>query len=55
MAGEDYYMAWGHQGRLIVVYPACEMVLVTTAHGLTDAAAWPLRDLIANMPGAVVG
>ena len=48
-------MAWGHQGRLIVVYPACEMVLVTTAHGLTDAAAWPLRDLIANMPGAVVG
>ena len=55
LAGEDYYMAWGHQGRLIVVYPAREMVLVTTAHGLTDAAAWPLRDLIANMPGAVVG
>ena len=29
------------------------MVLVTTARGITDDAAWPLRDLIANMPGAV--
>lgn len=57
---EEVYFAWGTNGQLITVFPARDMVLVSTAY--STEATWPmgglmasnaLRNAIANLDNAV--